>query len=78
MAFDKTKDKQLYSIKIGNLYLSVYSYDEREPKVQIGPREIEKNDGSTTFTKPGRLSKDEFEEIINQKDRILNMLNNPH
>lgn len=75
MPFDKSKDQELVSLKVGNLNISVMSYNQATPKLQIGPREIEKNDGGITYGKPGRLSKEEFEFILENKDKILEHLN---
>jgi hypothetical protein len=66
MAFDEKKDKRILEVKNEEtgLWLSLCSYDGGEPKVQIGPREIEKKNGETMYIKAGRLSLDEFEWAI--------------
>lgn len=70
MGFDISKDKEILNLKVGNLNIFVKSYNEGEPKLQIGPREIEK-EGRLIYGKPGRISKEEFEFLVENKDEIL-------
>ena len=69
MAFDRKLDKRLSkaSVDVGNyrLTVSVYSYDNNPPKVQIS--RMRKNDEAKygwSFAKLGRLTKQELTEIL--------------
>lgn len=75
MAFDSKKDKQLLHEVLGeDLHISVHQYNGGDPKFQIGPREVTKKDGTTSFFKAGRLSADEFNGIMKLKKEILQVL----
>lgn len=68
MAFKKELDKELYSVKIESedteIQVSVSSYNDGKPKLQIGPRVFEKKDGTPAFRKMGRLTADETEKLL--------------
>jgi hypothetical protein len=63
MPFDKELDKELFSeaVEIANsrVTVSVFSYNEGEPKLQIA-RENKTSAGEFRFSKLGRMSKDEI------------------
>ncbi len=67
MAFDKSLDKELFSESVTfettKLTVSVFSYNEGVPKLQIS-RENINADGDFRFAKLGRLTKDEVEAIL--------------
>jgi hypothetical protein len=71
MAYDASKDKELKSWKHKDgLFICLYQYNGGEPKIQIGPREYKKSDGSAGYGKAGRLTLEEFGWIIGLKDEI--------
>lgn len=64
MAFDKSKDNVLQEWELDNgndskLMVSVVSYNNGNPKLQIGPRTYIKRNGETGFGKSGRLNMNE-------------------
>ncbi|MBT3324001.1 hypothetical protein HN681_01365 [archaeon] len=67
MPFDKSLDKQIYTgsaeFDTTKITVSVFSYNEGTPKLQIS-RENKKASGDFSFTKLGRLSKEEVEAIL--------------
>ena len=76
MAYDASKDKVLDSWENDNtgLMVSINRYGEGEPKLQIGPRNYTKKDGSKSTTKAGRLAIDDvlwLNEILDEvKDKL--------
>lgn len=64
MAFDESKDKKLWTGQVNDLLLSVHCYNGGEPRLQIGPRVIEKKDGTETYRKAGRLHAVEVAYIV--------------
>jgi hypothetical protein len=70
MAFDDSKDKELWKGEIGDLQVSVHSYNGGEPKLQIGPRMIVTKNGETRFRKPGRLTLEEYEYLFDCWEEI--------
>ncbi len=71
MAYDASKDKEIrtWQHKDG-LYLSIYQYNGGEPKIQIGPREYKKSDGTTGYGKTGRLTLEEFGWVLGLRDEV--------
>ena len=67
MAFDKNLDKELFSETIefetSRIKVGVYSYNDGEKKLQLS-RENRNQDGEWTFSKLGRMFKDEVEAVI--------------
>lgn len=64
MAFDESKDKTIAEWRHGVgdcLVVSVRQYSGGDRKLQIGPREAVKVDGSITHRKAGRVSAEEWE-----------------
>ncbi len=68
MAFDKNLDKELFSetvkFETSRLTVSVFSYNDGQPKLQISRENLNPNTGEYTFSKLGRLFKDEAEAIL--------------
>lgn len=66
MAFDKNLDKELFaetvSFETSRIKVGVYSYNEGEKKLQIS-RENMNQDGEWSFSKLGRMFKDEVEAV---------------
>jgi hypothetical protein len=74
MAFDESKDKELWAGEIGDLQISVHSYNGGEAKLQIGPRAIETKSGEIRYRKPGRLTLDEFEFLVDSWDEVSGIM----
>lgn len=77
MAYDPTKDQVLETWENDEtgLVISIYRYEEGEPKLQIGPRTFTKRDGTKATTKAGRLSVDDvlwFDEILEEVKEKMN------
>lgn len=80
MAFDPDKDKILKQWKCEDtgLIISINQYGNGQPKLQIGPRILKKQDGSDRVpTKAGRLTVEDllwFYEIIDEvKDELTRL-----
>ncbi|MFP4403015.1 MAG: hypothetical protein ACLFPJ_01530 [Candidatus Woesearchaeota archaeon] len=67
MAFDKSLDKELFgeyaNFETTRLRVSVFSYNDGEPKLQISRENLRVSDGGYTFTKLGRMTKEEVVAI---------------
>jgi hypothetical protein len=67
MPYDASLDEQLFSKTYdndsGKIIVSVYSYNNGAKKLQI-TREIQGREGQPSFTKLGRLTKEETEGIL--------------
>ena len=67
MPYDSSLDEQKFSkffgTTNGRIVVSVYSYNNGPDKLQLS-REIKNADGNYTFTKLGRISKEEFQGIM--------------
>lgn len=67
MPYDSNLDSQLFSrfweSDTAKILVSVYSYNNGPKKLQI-TREIKDRNGNFTFSKLGRLSKEELEGIL--------------
>ena len=68
MAFDKNLDKELFSesakFETARITVSVFSYNDGTPKLQISREILNPNTGEYQFSKLGRLLKDEIEAIL--------------
>ncbi len=66
-SFDKSLDKELFSESVefehSRITVAVFSYNDGVPKVQIS-RENKLASGEYTFSKLGRLAKEEVEKVI--------------
>ena len=81
MAFDPEKDKVLKKWKCEDtgLVVSINQYADGQPKLQIGPRILKKQDGSDRApVKAGRLTVEDFlwfYEIIDEvKDELTRLV----
>ena len=79
MAFDQSKDKVLWEGEVGDLQISVHSYNDGEPKLQIGPRMTEKDGEAPGYRKAGRISLEEVSYIMThwKKDILTAMEGSP-
>ena len=57
----------------GSLLFSLMSYSNSEPKLQI-TRTFNKKDGSTGYSKAGRLGKDEIEFFLEHGKEMLELI----
>ncbi|MCF7865908.1 hypothetical protein K9L67_02525 [Candidatus Woesearchaeota archaeon] len=68
MAFDKSLDKELFGESVEfettKLRVSVFSYNDGTPKLQISRELLNTEDGSWKWAKMGRLTKDEVVAIL--------------
>ena len=69
MAYEASKDKELWSEDLGTIVVSVNQYNGGDPKVGI-VRKFEGKDGEVKFGKAGRLTMDEFADIVAHADEI--------
>ena len=65
MAFDKSLDKNLFSetvqFETTKITVGVFSYNDGTPKMQISRENLNQNSGEYTFSKLGRMLKEEAE-----------------
>ncbi|MBI4982334.1 MAG: hypothetical protein HZC15_04250 [Candidatus Omnitrophica bacterium] len=77
MPYDINLDKQVFAKSLdteeGKVNVSVYSYNNGPKKLQI-TREVKNRDGQLTFTRLGRLSKEEAEGILPFIKEALNQM----
>jgi hypothetical protein len=72
MAYDEMKDVAAKTWRHeGGLIVSVMLYNGGDPKLQIGPRQFTKHDGTTGFGKAGRLNVDEVRWLMGLNGQIL-------
>ncbi|MCF7861514.1 hypothetical protein K9M79_04690 [Candidatus Woesearchaeota archaeon] len=68
MAFDKSLDKELFSeskeFEVTKLTVSVHSYNEGTPKVQVSRENRNMDSGDFKWSKLGRMTKEEAEAVI--------------
>jgi hypothetical protein len=68
MAFDKNLDKELFSESATfantKITVSVFSYNEGTPKLQISREHLNAASGEFSFTKLGRMTKEEITAIL--------------
>ncbi len=81
MPFDPEKDKVLHQWKSEEtgLVLTINSYNDGAPKLQIGPRILKKKDGSDRApVRAGRLSMEDvdylFDIIDDIKERLTDLV----
>ena len=77
MAYDPNKDKVLetWENEETGLVVSINQYGDGEPKLQIGPRNYTKRDGTTATTKAGRLAIDDvlwLNEVLEEVKEKIN------
>ncbi len=67
MAFDKSLDKELFSeeieFELTKVIVSVFSYNESTPKLQISRKNRNPDTGEWMFSKLGRMHKDEAAKL---------------
>ncbi|MFH1399350.1 MAG: hypothetical protein ABIG95_04540 [Candidatus Woesearchaeota archaeon] len=75
MAFDKNLDKTLFSetaeFDATKVTVSVHSYNEAQPKLQISRENINPMSGEWRWSKLGRLTKDEVVAIMPLVEKAL-------
>jgi len=68
MAFDKNLDKALFSETVSfettKITVSVMSYNGGTPKLQISREDLNNSTGEYTFSKLGRMFKEEVEAVV--------------
>ncbi|MFP4112253.1 MAG: hypothetical protein ACLFPQ_03505 [Candidatus Woesearchaeota archaeon] len=68
MPFDKSLDKVLFSedveFEMTKITVSVHSYNDGTPKLQISRVNRNQNTGDWTFSKLGRMTKEEAEKVL--------------
>ena len=68
MAFDKNLDKQLFSetaeFETTKIAVSVFSYNEGVPKLQISRENLTPTTGEYRFSKLGRMTKEEVQAVL--------------
>ena len=77
MAYDQTKDQvlQTWENDETGLTISIYRYGDGEAKLQIGPRNYTKRDGTKSATKPGRLSIDDVLWLSEMLEAVKEKMN---
>ena len=72
--FDKSLDKEIFSETIAlettRITVGVFSYNDGEKKMQVS-RENMNQDGEWSFSKLGRMFKDEAEKVIPVMEKAL-------
>ena len=78
MAFDKSLDKELFSeskeFEVSKLTVSVFSYNDGTPKLQISRELRDQDSGEFKWAKLGRMMKEEVEAIIPLMQKALEKL----
>ncbi|MDP3729063.1 MAG: hypothetical protein Q8R18_06470 [bacterium] len=78
MAFDKNLDKALFSETIKfettRITVSVMSYNEGTAKLQISREDLSNNTGEYSFSKLGRLFKEEAEAVMPLMQKALTFM----
>lgn len=68
MAFDKSLDNELFgetvTFEVTRIRVSVFSYNEGVPKLQLGRENLSTSSGEWRFAKLGRLMKEEVDAIL--------------
>ena len=81
MAFDKTLDRQLWAetkdFETTKITVGVYSYNDGEKKMQISRENLSNTTGEWSFSKLGRLLKEEAEAIIPMMQKAMEEMNKP-
>lgn len=78
MAFDKNLDKSLYSetvkFETTRITVSVFSYNGGTAKLQISREDLSNTTGEYSFSKLGRLFKEEAEAILPLMQKALTFM----
>ena len=68
MAYDKNLDKEIFSetaeFETSKITVSVFSYNDGTPKIQISRENLDPNSGEYKWSKLGRMLKEEAEKVI--------------
>jgi len=68
MAFDKNMDKSLFSETVSfettRITVGVFSYNGGTPKLQISRENLSNSTGEYSFSKLGRMDKEEAEAVL--------------
>lgn len=79
MAFDKSLDKELFSetaeFEVTRVTVSVFSYNEGTPKMQVSRENRNMESGEFRFSKLGRMTKEEAEAVIPLMQKALPYMN---
>ena len=78
MPYDKSLDKELFSeeieFEITKVRVSVHSYNDGTPKMQLSRENRNQNTGDWSFSKLGRLTKEEAEKLIPLMQKALEVM----
>ena len=76
MAYDKILDKELFSktvkFETTKITVSVYSYNEGIPKLQISRMNLDPITGEYKWAKLGRLNKEEAVQVLQIMEEAIN------
>lgn len=74
--FDPSMDKKLkeWRSEETGLVISINQYGDSDPKVQIGPRVVNKKDGAEAFVKSGRLTIEDIDWLHSMIDEVRDEL----
>jgi hypothetical protein len=68
MPYDKSLDKEIFSDEIEfemtKIKVSVFSYNDGTPKLQLGRENRNQNTGEWGFSKLGRMTKEEAQKVL--------------
>jgi len=66
--FDKTLDKEVFGedakFETTKVRVSVMSYNENTPKLQLSRENLSNTDGEWKWSKLGRMTKEEVEQVL--------------
>lgn len=78
--FDRSLDEEIYGEEVkfetSKLRVSVFSYNQGIPKLQISRKNLNQTSGDFIFSKLGRLTKDEVEAILPLIQKAYETMNN--
>lgn len=78
MAYDASMDKELFSETVNfdttRIKVSVFSYNEGVKKLQLSRENLSRSDGSYSFSKLGRMTKEEVEKVLPLMQQALTSL----
>ena len=79
MAFDKNLDKELFSESVNfttsRITVSIFAYNEGTPKLQISRENLSNTTGQYSFSKLGRLTKEEAVAILPIVQKAVSTMN---
>ena len=78
MAYENDKDKEIYSETLqqekSKLVVSVYSYNNAKPKLQINRNLLDQKSNTYIFAKLGRLSKEELTQLLPAINKAMGVM----